>query len=65
MTKDGLRMFWHKPVLIYGLGAFTTVYPQFRSFYTNAAHKPHKPMAEAYGAQSSGSQPIVICVTRT
>ncbi|MGE5204592.1 MAG: O-antigen ligase family protein [Chlamydiota bacterium] len=42
MTKDGLRMFWHKPVLGWGLGTFTTVYPQFRSFYTNlfvnAAH---------------------------
>jgi O-antigen ligase len=42
MTKDGLRMFSHKPVLGWGLGTFTTVYPQFRSFYTNlfvnAAH---------------------------
>ncbi len=42
MTKDGLRMFCHEPVLGCGLGTFTTVYPQFRSFYTNlfvnAAH---------------------------
>ena len=45
MTKDGLRMFWHKPVLGWGVGTFTTVYPQFRSFYTtlfvNAAHNDY------------------------
>ena len=45
MTKDGLQMFWHKPVLGYGLGTFTAVYPQFRSFYTNlfvnAAHNDY------------------------
>ena len=45
MTKDGLRMLWHKPVLGWGLGTFTTVYPQFRSFYTNlfvnAAHNDY------------------------
>ena len=45
MTKDGLRMFWQKPVLGYGLGTFTTVYPQFRSFCTNlfvnAAHNDY------------------------
>lgn len=45
LLKDGLRMFWHKPVLGWGLGTFTTVYPQFRSFYTNlfvnAAHNDY------------------------
>ena len=45
MSKDGLRMFWQKPVLGFGLGTFTTVYPQFRSFYTNlfvnAAHNDY------------------------
>ncbi len=45
MTKDGLRMFWHKPVLGWGLGTFTSVYPHFRSFYTNlfvnAAHNDY------------------------
>ena len=45
MTKDGLRMFWHKPVLGWGLGTFTTVYPRYRSFYTNlfvnAAHNDY------------------------
>lgn len=45
MAKDGLRMFWHKPALGWGLGTFTTVYPQFRSFYTNlfvnAAHNDY------------------------
>ena len=45
VTKDGLRMFWHKPLLGWGLGTFTIVYPQFRSFYTslvvNAAHNDY------------------------
>ena len=35
MTKDCLRMFSHRPVLGWGLGTFPTVYPVFRSFYTN------------------------------
>lgn len=35
MTKDCLRMFSHRPVLGWGLGTFPTVYPEFRSFYTN------------------------------
>lgn len=43
--KDGLRMFLRKPVLGWGLGTFTTVYPQFQSFYTslfvNAAHNDY------------------------
>jgi O-antigen ligase len=38
-------MFGRKPVLGWGLGTFTTVYPQFRSFYTtlfvNAAHNDY------------------------
>ena len=33
--RDGLGMFTYKPVLGWGLGTFPTVYPQFRSFYTN------------------------------
>jgi O-antigen ligase len=45
INKDGLRMFWQKPLLGWGLGTFTTVYPQFRSFYTslvvNAAHNDY------------------------
>jgi O-antigen ligase len=45
ILKDGLQMFWHKPILGWGLGTFTTVYPQFRSFYTNlfvnAAHNDY------------------------
>jgi len=35
ITKDCLRMFLHRPVLGWGLGTFPTVYPSFRSFYTN------------------------------
>jgi len=35
IVQDGLRMFLHRPVFGWGLGTFPTVYPQFRSFYTN------------------------------
>jgi O-antigen ligase len=35
MTKDSLRMFFHRPVWGWGLGTFPTVYPSYRSFYTN------------------------------
>jgi len=35
ITKDCLRMFSHRPVLGWGLGTFPTVYPGFRTFYTN------------------------------
>ena len=35
ITKDSLRMFSHRPVWGWGLGTFPTVYPSYRSFYTN------------------------------
>jgi O-antigen ligase len=35
MTKDCFRMFLHRPVLGWGLATFPTVYPSYRSFYTN------------------------------
>jgi O-antigen ligase len=35
ITKDCLKMFFHRPVLGWGLGTFPTVYPSYRSFYTN------------------------------
>lgn len=35
MTTDSLKMFLHRPVLGWGLGTFPTVYPSYRSFYTN------------------------------
>jgi O-antigen ligase len=35
ITRDSLRMFFHRPVLGWGLGTFPTVYPAYRSFYTN------------------------------
>jgi O-antigen ligase len=42
IDRDALHMFRQHPVLGWGLGTFPTVYPQFRSFYTNffvnAAH---------------------------
>jgi O-antigen ligase len=42
IAKDGLRMFAKRPLLGWGLGTFPTLYPGFRSFYTdlwvNEAH---------------------------
>jgi O-antigen ligase len=35
ITTDCLRMFSHRPLLGWGLGTFPTVYPTYRSFYTN------------------------------
>jgi len=35
IDRDALRMFSHRPLLGWGLGVFPTVYPQYRSFYTN------------------------------
>ena len=35
MTKDSIRMFLQRPVWGWGLGTFPTVYPTYRSFYTN------------------------------
>jgi O-antigen ligase len=35
ITKDCFRMFTHRPVLGWGLGTFPTIYPRYRSFYTN------------------------------
>ena len=42
---DSFRMFMARPILGWGLGTFPSVYPQFRSFYTNmfvnAAHNDY------------------------
>jgi O-antigen ligase len=35
ITQDCLRIFAHRPILGWGLGTFPTIYPTFRSFYTN------------------------------
>jgi O-antigen ligase len=35
MTKDCLTMFARRPLSGWGLGTFPTVYPSYRSFYTN------------------------------
>ena len=35
VDRDGVKMFERKPVLGWGLGVFPTVYPKYRSFYTN------------------------------
>ena len=35
IVRDCLHMFMQRPILGWGLGTFSTVYPQFRSFFTN------------------------------
>jgi O-antigen ligase len=35
IVKDSLRMFSKRPIGGWGLGTFATVYPSYRSFYTN------------------------------
>jgi O-antigen ligase len=35
ISKDSLRMFSKRPFIGWGLGTFPTVYPRYRSFYTN------------------------------
>jgi O-antigen ligase len=35
ILKDSLKMFAQRPILGWGLATFPTVYPQYRSFYTN------------------------------
>ena len=35
INRDSLHMFARRPILGWGLGTFETVYPQFRSFYTD------------------------------
>lgn len=48
IDKDALHMFAARPLLGWGLGNFATVYPQFRSFFTdmyvNAAHNDYLQM---------------------
>lgn len=45
IDRDAVHMFRDRPVTGWGLGAFPTVYPQFRSFYTtffvNEAHNDY------------------------
>jgi len=45
IDRDGLKMFTKAPILGWGLGTFPTVYPQFRTFFTdkfiNEAHNDY------------------------
>lgn len=48
ITKDCLRMFTRHPILGWGLGTFPTVYPSYRSFYTNLfINEAHNDYAQA------------------
>ena len=58
ITKNSLRMFAHRPVLVWGLGTFPTVYTRYRSFYTNLfineAHNNYDQLLVEMGCSGSG-----------
>ena len=69
ITKDCLRMFTHRPVLGWGLGTFPTVYPSYRSFYTNLfvneAHNDYAQLLVETGLLGFGLMLwFLICVYR-
>jgi len=49
LTKDSIRMFSARPVWGWGLGTFPTVYPSYRSFYTNLfVNEAHNDYAQLF-----------------
>jgi len=54
ITKDSLKMFSHHPIMGWGLGTFPTIYPRYRSFYTNLfineAHNDYAQLLVEMGA---------------
>jgi O-antigen ligase len=69
MTKDCLRMFTHRPLLGWGLGTFPTVYPSYRTFYTNLfineAHNDYAQLLVETGLLGFGLMVwFLICVYR-
>ena len=58
IDRDAIRMFRDRPVVGWGLGTFPTVYPQFRSFYTNffvnEGHNDYLQLLAEMGSVSTG-----------
>jgi len=58
ITKDSLKMFFHRPLMGWGLSTFPTIYPQYRSFYTNLfiyeAHNDYAQLLVEMGALGFG-----------
>jgi O-antigen ligase len=58
ITKDSLRMFAKRPIAGWGLGTFPTIYPSYRSFYTNLfvneAHNDYAQLLVETGAIGFG-----------
>jgi len=59
IDRDTFRMVRNKPLLGWGLGAFPTVYPHFRTFYTNffvnAAHNDYLQLLSEMGLLGFGT----------
>jgi O-antigen ligase len=66
MTQDTIRMALKRPILGWGLGTFSTVYPAYRGFYTNlfvnAAHNDYAQLFAETGIL--GFACIVLFLTR-
>jgi O-antigen ligase len=49
ITRDAWQMFLQKPVLGFGIGTFSVVYPAFRSFYTDFfINQAHNDVAQVF-----------------
>jgi O-antigen ligase len=59
IARDCLKMFAQRPILGWGLGTFPTIYPQFRSFYTdyfiNQAHNDYLQIMVETGLLGAGA----------
>ncbi len=67
VDRDSLQMFLRKPVLGWGFGTFPTVYPQYRTFYTdtfiNQAHDDYAQLLVELGALGFATMLWFIFVT--
>ena len=61
INRDSLHMFAQRPILGWGLGTFETVYPQFRSFYTDLlVDKAHNDYLQLLAETGAGGFAIMI-----
>jgi O-antigen ligase len=67
VDRDAIQMFLRKPLLGWGLGVFPTVYPQYRSFYSdifvNQAHDDYAQLLVETGALGFAAMLWFVVVT--